>query len=276
LLNRMSPPGAKLFCTTNADSPYHYIYKDFIKNEDLTKKGLIETINFDLEDNPHLTKEFKDALRSYHKGVFYQRFILGNWVLAEGIIYRDCWNDKYIYKTSDLPVWFYGTPHETYIGVDYGTANPCVFLKIIDDGRTFWVEKEYYWDSIKEAKQKTDSEYANDLEKFVSLSEAPWLVLDPSAESFQVEIQSRGHFLVNEAENNVLYGIRLTATMMAKGLIRIHESCKNFLEEIATYAWDEKSAEKTGKEAPIKEHDHTMDALRYVVETKISSIRLQG
>jgi len=146
------------------------------------------------------------------------------------------------------------------------------FLDMLDDGESVWVDREYYWDSKKEGRQKTDSEYADDLIEFIGPKEDATIVLDPSAASFAAELRSRG-LLVQDADNEVLDGIRMVSVMMKRGLIRIHKRCTNTIGETAAYAWDEKAALR-GEEKPIKSNDHCPDALRYGIKTKIPQWRL--
>jgi phage terminase large subunit len=151
-----------------------------------------------------------------------------------------------------------------------------VFLDVRDDGKTLWVVNEYYWDSREENAQKTDKQYADDLIAFIGPEGAERVVIDPSAASFIAELRTRDdrNFIISEADNEVLDGIRMTATMIAAGLIRVHkDNCPNTLKEITSYVWDEKAAQR-GEEKPVKVADHTADALRYGVKTIIKPFDL--
>ena len=277
LLNRMSPPGARFYGTTNPDSPYHHLYTDFINDKKKLDSGLVRSIHFCLDDNPNITEEYKNFIKASHSGVFFQRAVEGKWVVAEGAIYRDSWSDDLIYTDMDRPVDLYVRSVERLIGIDYGTANAQVYLDILDDGKTLWIDNEYYWDSQKEAKQKTDSEYADDLEKFIARGEGKptqyaQTILDPSAASFEAELINRG-IPVLPADNEVLDGIRMVASMLKLKMIRIHERCVHLIEELQNYSWDEKACAR-GDEKPVKEKDHSCDTLRYTVKTKIPEWRL--
>jgi PBSX family phage terminase large subunit len=275
MLGRMSPQGARLYGTTNPDTPYHWLYRDYINSEE--KVGLIETINFDLNDNFSLSEETRQRYRTQFKGVFKQRMIEGLWVVAEGAIYRDCYEPQEIdYDDDTRPIGLSNSGGfvEMAIPCDYGTTNPCVFLHIIDDGNTYWVDDEYYWDSKETMQQKTDGQYATDLISFRD-KHAPGgavCIVDPSAASFKAEMALRGIWHV-DADNDVENGIRRVASLLAQRKIRIHKRCKMLRMELQTYSWDEKSEVK-GQDIPLKVHDHAPDALRYFVMTKVPDWRI--
>ena len=113
------------------------------------------------------------------------------------------------------------------IACDYGTTNPCVFLDIYDDGDMIRVDREYRWDSKKKSRQKTDEEYANDLVAFMG-KEKCTVMVDPSAASFIAELKSRG-LLVKPAKNDVLDGIRKTATLFQRRRLMINQACEGCL-----------------------------------------------
>jgi PBSX family phage terminase large subunit len=278
LLNRMSVPGAKLYGTTNPDNPNHYLYREYITDVDKLKSGMVKVIHFELDDNPNLTDEYKMFIRAAYSGVFYQRFILGLWVVAEGAIFKDSYNAALLFDDETMPVGLTGQGGyvDRYIGIDYGTTNPMVFLDNYDDGDTLWIVKEYYWNSKVENRQKTDSEYATDLIEFIGEGQYATPILDPSAASFRAELLYRGVVAQEtecKADNAVLDGIRIFASMMKRGKIRIHKRCVNLIREVQSYCWNEKKS-LLGIEEPIKENDHTCDAERYVVKTKIPEWRL--
>jgi PBSX family phage terminase large subunit len=277
LLTRLSPPGARLYFSTNADSPFHWLKKDYLDNPDL--KDVLWWDTFTMDDNPNLDPSYVADQKKMYTGVFFKRMILGEWAMASGAVYAGAWNDETLYDERTRPRGLYsrgGT--EGYvghvIGIDHGTTNPCVFLDGLDDGRTVWVDNEYYWDSVKEMRQKTDSELADDLEKFIKESncpEDPKLIVDPSAASFRAELARRG-FWVESADNDVTsYGIRNVATVLVQKKLRFHRTrCKHAPGEFQGYAWDAKKTEK-GTEQVMKKHDHTCDAGRYIVNDVFSA-----
>jgi PBSX family phage terminase large subunit len=272
LLSRMSPPGARLYGTTNPDNPFHWLKTDIIDNVDMLAAGDLEVINTTMDDNPNLAPEFIEQQKRQYTGVFYDRFIKGLWVAASGAIYGDALSAENEYDDSSRPVGLLNGFAARYIGVDYGTTNPCVFVDVYDDGTTLWQEREYYWDSKVAMRQKTDSEYAEDMVKFVGNRRGLVIVVDPSAASFKVELNRRG-LIVKDANNDVTEGIRRTAAVMKQRRYRIHKSCTHTLKELASYAWNNKAAQR-GVEEPIKAHDHTADAVRYVVHTMIPKWRI--
>lgn len=256
LLSRLSPPGARLFGTTNPDSPYHWLKTGFI---DRAKDLDLKHWDFTFEDNPSLSPKYIDSLKSEYTGLWYQRYIEGKWVLAEGAVY-DFFNEKEN-VIHEIP----GMSEEYIVGVDYGTTNPCAFVLIGRSTQTqpnMWVEKEYYYDSSKALRQKPDSEYAEDLARFINGYNVKGIYIDPSAVSLRVELRRIGITNIFEANNDVLNGIRYVYDLFKNGTIKICSSCKNLIFEMGTYVWDQKAAQK-GIEKPLKVSDHALDALRY-------------
>lgn len=263
----------KHFWTLNPDNPYHFIYSDYIDKYQKEKLPGFYLWFFNLDDNPSLTEERKNELKSQYSGLFYRRYILGERCIAEGAIY-DMFDNRNKYSVGQRPD-FSLRYFTKYIAIDYGTTNPCVFLEIYDNGEITYVDREYYWDSKKTQRQKTDEEYCDDLELFIKNSdsdESPECILDPSAESFSVALKKRGIY-VTDANNEVENGIRRVATLLGNKTLKINERCVNTIREITTYSWDEKKS-LVGEEKPIKQNDHTCDALRYMVNTRIPTWRV--
>ncbi|MBO8169334.1 MAG: PBSX family phage terminase large subunit [Thermoanaerobacteraceae bacterium] len=257
LLSRLSISGAKFFGTTNPDSPYHWL-----KTEYLDKEGLnLKSWHFTLEDNPNLDPAYVEALKKEYVGLWYKRFILGLWVLAEGAVY-DMWDDQ-VHAVDRVPVRF----DRYYLGVDYGTNNPTVFLLIGQAGQLLYVLDEYYWDSSKTGRQKTDAEYSRDLQQFIGNRRLQAIIIDPSAASFITQLRRDGVGPIREADNSVLDGIRNVASFLSgKRLFVYRKKCPNLLKEFSSYVWDPK-AQQRGEDKPLKQNDHALDALRYVVQT---------
>jgi PBSX family phage terminase large subunit len=249
LLSRLSLPGAKLFATTNPDSPYHWLRRDFLdRAADLD----LLTWEFKIEDNPSLSGEFVKQIKQEYSGLWYQRFIEGKWVQAEGAVYD--FFDPSIH-CIDYPTH----PATHYIaGIDYGTSNAfaCVLIGInYDHWPNMWVESEYYFDSKISQRQKTDYEYANDLELFLKWKPIKAIYIDPSAASFRLELGKRNIDSLFEAKNEVLDGIRLVAQHLTQGTLKICRQCKNTVAQFQSYVWDPKS-NKLGVDRPLKENDH--------------------
>lgn len=267
LLSRMSPAGARLYGSSNADNPYHWLKTDYLDNEQLIRDGILWTETFTMEDNPNLDPDYVESQKKLYTGIFYKRFIEAIWCAAAGAIYGESWSDATLYGEDSRPTGLYGSGgHAQHlIGIDYGTVNSCAFLDAIDDATTLWIDREYYWDSSRMYRSKTDAEYADDLQKFIAesrVSTKPRVIIDPSAASFKAELEKRGIY-VQDADNNVLDGIRRTASALKLGKIRVHRDCVNTQREMQSYAWNDKKA-RIGEEEPIKVADHTCDVVRYL------------
>lgn len=198
-----------------------------------------------------------------YSGVFYKRYVLGQWVAADGVVYSMFCEAENVYRRDQRPSGMAWTSTRA-IAVDYGTANPTRFLEVYDDEEIIRVDREYSWDSRKEYRQKTDQEYADDLLSFMG---ERWcsVIVDPSAASFIAELRRRGAYVI-PADNDVPNGIRKTASLIARRSIRICEDCPCLIGEMGTYVWDEK-ASRRGEEKPVKQNDHSADALRYYVNS---------
>lgn len=258
-LARCSVDGSKLWFSCNPSSPTHWFYKTWILG---AKERNAYYIHFTMRDNPSLSEKTLARYESMYSGVFYQRYILGQWVAAEGVVY-DCFSqEKNVYSVR--PSCVNETTSAKTIAIDYGMQNPTRFLEIWDTGETVYVDKEYSWDGRAEMRQKTDGEYAEDLLAF--LGEA-WcsIIVDPSAASFIAELRRRGLYVI-PADNAVLDGIRRVSALLSRGEIRISSDCKELLNEFGNYVWD-KNASLYGDERPVKQFDHSLDALRYFVNS---------
>lgn len=280
---RCSVKGAKWWFNCNPDGPMHWFLIDWIKQA--ASKKLLH-IQFRMDDNPSLDTETKQKYSNMYSGVFYQRFILGQWVVAQGAIYKDAWSEDILFADEDMEPGLRNNPsYNRYILIDYGTVNPCVFLDVIDDGRVWWVVNEYYYDS-RDSKnngiEKSNEQYGQDLIDFIGTEGIPpsYIVIDPSAASFKVtlrslQLRSKETIETVNADNEVLDGIRMVSSMLHRKLIRIHRNnCPMTKLELLSYVWDDEAIKKGQKEKPIKLKDHCPDALRYGVKTLIKPRRL--
>ena len=254
LLSRLRRPGAKLFATTNPDSPTHWLKTDYIDRKD--ELSFLD-ITFRLDDNAqNLPAEYVENLKLEYTGIFYDRFILGLWTLAEGLIYP-----MYEKALAEPP----SKPAERYIlSIDYGTQNPLACLIWAKIEGIWYAVDGYYYSGRDTGKQKTDKEYADKLDSIV----APYFegtklrtIVDPSAASFIEELRRHKLYQVIQADNDVLNGIRETASAIEQGKIKISPKLKEWRDEAASYIWNE-------NEMPTKENDHYMDATRYFVKTE--------
>ena len=253
---RCSVAGSKLWFNCNPEGPSHWFYKKWLE-VDQPKKHNVLHLHFTMEDNYSLTQEIKDRYERQYSGVFYDRYIRGLWVVAEGLVYTMFNKDFHVVPVTPRPYDKY------YISCDYGTANPTSMgLWGRANGKWYRV-REYYYDSRKEGNQRTDEEYYVQLEALAGDRRIERIIVDPSAASFKETIRRHGRFTVWDADNSVLDGIRLTASLLQAGRILIHKNCKGLLSEIAAYRWDMESPE----DAVVKEADHACDDMRYFCST---------
>ncbi len=254
LLSRLSESGAKLIATTNPDNPNHWLMKKYIERSDELDMLVMK---FLIDDNIFLDPVYIENLKKEYTGVFYERFILGNWVIAEGLVYPMFDPEKHVTKVEapENALW--------YISIDYGTVNPCSMgLWAVHGGKAYRV-KEYYHDGRNTNIQKTDAEYYAALEQLAGDRLIQQVVVDPSAASFIAVIRQHGKFRVRKAKNDVIYGIRVTSGFLNDGRLLIDESCAGIIREFQTYSWDEKNTE----DKVVKEFDHAMDDMRYLCYT---------
>lgn len=272
LYSRMSPRGARLYATCNPASSYHWLKTEWLDNPE--KQQEIWTEVFYMSDNLSLDAETRARYERSFTGAFKRRMIGAEWCNAEGAIYSDAWSDAVLFDDADIPLGLLSERNQLarYCAVDVGTKNQFVALDLIDSGTTLWVLREYVWDSTKEKRQKTNGQYADDLQEFLKLSPTAKVIIDPSAASMKAELVQRGIWHAH-AENDVLPGIQAVATMLATGRLRVHRSCTNLIGQMTDYAWDEDVARR-GEEKPLKVNDHGPDALRYCVYTQIPAYRL--
>lgn len=261
---RLSNPYSMGFASMNPSHPTHKL-KQWIDKAEKGDKNYY-SMHFTLDDNPYLDEDYKQRIRHSLSGLFYKRNYLGLWCLAEGAIFD--FFDKNVHVVDRPP-----RAAEYWVaGIDYGTSNPfcCLLIGVStgrynQSGKCMWVEKEYYWDPKVKGRQKTNSEFAEDVEEFLEPYGVKLVYLDPSAEAFQLELRRRGIHVVH-ANNDVQNGIQVTTSAMRKGSLFICAECKNTIREIESYVWDPKSA-KRGIDEPLKKDDHSTDALRYVLNS---------
>ena len=256
---RCSVTGAKVWFSCNPAAPSHWFYTDWIKKAD---KGEINAkhIHFVLRDNPGLSEETIQRYEKSFSGVFYQRYVLGEWVAAEGLVYPffSAGQDAYLFHGDASHV-----DGQFYVSIDYGSHNPCSMgLWVIHNGKALRI-KESYFDSRAERVQRTDEEHYAELERLTKGYYIQAVVVDPSAASFIETIRRHGKYLVIPADNDVLNGIRCVASLMQAGLVTIHESCTASRREFGLYSWDDKAKE----DRVVKENDHAMDDIRYFCYT---------
>ncbi len=252
---RCSVSGSRLWFNCNPEGPHHWFYNEWILGAD-DRNCLY--LHFTMQDNPSLSEAIRQRYTKLYSGVFYRRFVLGQWVAAEGRVYD-------FFDACAAPTVPAGPFSKWYISCDYGTVNPASFgLWGLCDGVWYRV-KEFYFDSKREMRQMTDAEYADALATLAAGRTVSAVIVDPSAASF-IELLRRRGWNVQKAENDVLSGIRRTSDLLKSGAIVICDTCTDCLRETEQYVWDPKS----GKDAVKKEHDHAMDDMRYFVATVLS------
>lgn len=279
---RLSETGAKLWFNCNPEGPFHWFKTEFI---DMRESKKLFRLHFNMYDNPSLTEERHEYYEEmYPSGVFRSRYILGKWVRSEGVIY-DNFNREEMVVDSDKIRHFH--PTKNYVSIDYGTQNATVFKmwRLCKDDNKWYCVKEYYYSGRETNIQKTDEEYLADLNEFVDelihyKEFDPYkreyvektdkygrvtIILDPSAASFRATLKKDG-YKIKKANNSVLDGIRVQAVLMNSGIIKWYDNNTHTFKEIESYVWDETPTKK-GKDQPLKESDHCMDADRYFCYT---------
>lgn len=264
---RLSQPWSMAIATMNPSHPKHKM-KQWIDKAEAGDPNYY-SLHFTLDDNPYVDEDYKQRVRNSLSGVFYKRNYLGLWCLAEGAIFD-------FFETSIHVVERPPRAADYWVaGIDYGAVNPlaCVLVgvstgKYTQTGKQMWVEKEYYWNPSPKngtGKQKTNAEFANDIQEFLAPYSVKQVYIDPSAAAFKVDLRRRGITCI-DANNEVLDGITMLASELRRGALVICEECKNTIREIESYVWDMKAAER-GRDEPKKTDDHAVDALRYVIAT---------
>lgn len=252
-LARCSVEGSRFWFNCNPEHPYHWFYTEWIQKA-AQKKALY--LHFTMEDNPSLTHAIRKRYRSLYSGSFYERFVEGRWVQTTGLVYPQFNEQSQVFSR-----------HPAYsrycISCDYGTVNPTSMGLWGESDGVWYRLREYYYDARREGAQKTDEEYYQALCSLAGDLTIDCVVVDPSAASFMTCIRRHGTFAVQPARNEVLGGIRLVSEFLRSGRLRFHESCTDTFREFGLYRWSDSAAQ----DAPLKQHDHAMDDLRYFVST---------
>ncbi len=257
---RCSVQGSKFWFSCNPSGARHWFKTGWIDNAE--ERGLIY-LHFTMKDNLSLGEEVRQRYRTMYSGVFYRRYVLGEWCAAEGLVYPMFSEERNI-RSEPLE------QGREFLSCDYGTNNPFALGLLqackTENGLQMHLKAEYYHDGRKKG-QLTDSEYADALEEFVLQNSAQpeVLIVDPSAASFIAEMRKRGYRVV-KAKNAVVQGIHAVSEALSAGLLTVSPECRNTIGEFGEYVWDEGASER-GEDKPIKQHDHAMDMLRYALMT---------
>lgn len=249
---RCSVDGSKLWFNCNPAGPEHWFYKEWVCKA--TEKNALR-LHFTMADNLSLAKAIRERYERMYTGVFYRRYIQGQWCMAEGLVYS-FHKERHIAK--ELP-----TQGTWYISCDYGIQNPfSAGLWCVRGGKAVRVA-EYYHSGRDSQTMKTDEEYYQELVKLAGDRVIQSVIVDPSAASFIACIRRHGRFPVRKAKNDVLPGIRLVAALLSSGALKIGADCADAIREFGLYRWEEKGQ----VDRPVKENDHAMDDIRYFCAT---------
>ncbi len=252
LKSRLDKPNSLFDGTCNPDAPDHWLKKFLDSDADIFLQ------HYTIDDNPFNSPEFVENLKKeYYGTVYYDRFILGEWAAADGLVYPMFSSQKHIVSAEESDAGEY------YISIDYGTKNPTSMGLWCKLGKTATRIGEYYYDSKKTMRQLTDEEYYSCLLTLAGNRKIKYVIVDPSAASFITTIRRHGRFTVKKADNRVLDGIRFCSTLLSCDRLKFDSSCKDIIREFGAYRWDEQSVE----DAVIKQNDHAMDDMRYFCQT---------
>lgn len=260
VMARCSIAGAKVWLNCNPEGSTHYIKVKFIDQYE-QKKFVV--CHFNLDDNLSLSEDRRDFYKRQWTGVFYRRFILGEWCLADGLVYSAFDRDTMVfsgeidYRNYDL----------INIGIDYGIQNPTAYVMVGFNTKLNRLEvlKDWSYSGRDTQVQKTDDELYSDLDNFIGDVPVHYVYCDPSATSFHAIIRKRAKYKNREADNSVNAGIAFVSMLFSLGQLYIHESCSSLLAELSAYSWDSEASEKQGRDIVLKQSDHSCDALRYVL-----------
>lgn len=251
---RCSVDGSKYWFNCNPDNPRHWFKLNWI---DKAKEKRLVYLHFTMEDNLSLSERIKERYRNMYAGVFFKRYILGLWCVAEGLVYAMFDEEKHVAHQHMTGV------KEYVVSIDYGTVNPFSCGLYAFNGKQSQREDGIYYDSRKTGKRLDDEAYYKMMDEMIGDRKVTCVIVDPSAASFIEVIKKYGKYIVKGADNDVLNGIRVVTTMLNKNLISIYENCADEIAELQMYRWDEESIE----DAVIKENDHFCDELRYYCYT---------
>lgn len=253
LKSRLDKPYSCFDGALNPQGPNHWL-KSFLDSEEFD----IYCQKYTIFDNPFLDKSFVDNLcKEYEGSVYYKRYILGEWALAEGLVYPMFSREKNVVSGKIE----YNKNHRYFASVDYGTVNPFAVGIFEFNGKGCTMIKELHH-SGRDGSRKDNEEYYSLLESAIGNLPIEYIVIDPSAAGFIETVKKHGKYICKGANNDVLNGIQEVTKYINYGLLKIHDSCTETLKEFQQYAWDDKNDDEV-----IKENDHHMDLIRYFIYT---------
>ncbi|WMJ23723.1 PBSX family phage terminase large subunit [Paludicola sp. MB14-C6] len=255
-LARCSVTGSKFWFNCNPEHPFHWFYTEWIQKAS-SKNALY--LHFQMEDNPSLSKDILKRYQGLYSGTFYERFVLGKWVQAQGLIYPMFHMDSHSFATPPQSCSCY------YVSCDYGTVNPTSMGLWGESNGKWYRLAEYYYASKVHMAHKTDEEYYQALENLCGHLPIRAVIVDPSAASFIECIRRHGKYKVVPAKNDVLTGIRQVSDALKSNKLLFSEDCKDTIREFSLYVWEQNAR----GDCPKKENDHAMDDIRYFVNTVV-------
>jgi len=261
---RCSVTGRRLWFNCNPEGQLHWFNQEWILEAD--EKNALH-LHFTMDDNPSLAPEIRAGYERMYSGIFYDRYIKGLWVSAEGVIYADMFSpERNIISQEDIKKLEFEP--KCWVSCDFGIQNATVYLlwRKVAGKPIYIITDEWYYSGREEQRQKTVKGLVEGLKSFLGELKPQYVIIDPSAAALKVELRQQG-FRTLDADNAVLDGIANTGKLLEDGYILVSEKCKHTIEEFDLYMWDEKAADN-GEDVPIKENDHCMDALRYFVNTE--------
>lgn len=263
---RCSVEGARLWFSCNPGSPRHWFYEDWILQSE-QKNALY--LHFSMEDNPSLSEKTLQKYKTYYTGVFYQRYVLGEWVLADGLVYPMFDREENVF--SDAPflddAGKLKSGAEAYVSIDYGIQNPFAGLLWVTYDGVAYCWREYYYDGRKKMQPRTDEEHYAEIERMIGGLPVEEIVIDPSATSFKATVSRHDRYACINGKNDVIPGIGTLSALFKARKVKVHDSCTNFLSELQLYSWDSDAPQ----DMVIKESDHACDAARYFAHTILRS-----
>lgn len=260
---RCSVSGSRLWFNCNPEGQLHWFNQEWILEAE--EKNALH-LHFTMDDNPSLDPKVRERYENMYAGMFYDRYIKGLWVSAEGVIYADMFSDANIVSQKEIQQMHFDPTF--FISCDFGIQNATVYLKwqkILGE-QTYVCTDEWYYSGREEQRQKTVTALVEGLKDMLGEARPKYVIVDPSASALKVEMRQKG-FKTRDADNEVLNGIANTGKLLEDHHLLISEKCKHTIDEFSLYMWDEKAADN-GEDVPIKENDHCMDALRYFVNTE--------
>lgn len=273
LFSRLSVEGARMWFTSNPESPAHWLKVNWLdrarlwidqdgnRHENPDGVDLVR-VSFKLEDNPNLPPPYVERVKGAYSGLWYRRYILGEWCIAAGAIYEDWDPVRHVIAAGNLPPIArvlsagidYGTTHRTrgyLLGI---SAEPRPRLVVLDEWRP---------------ERSTDAGFSADYRRWIAKRplewrSPEWIAVSPDAASFRLQLFEDGLANVMCASNAVVNGLRTVASLLTADRLVVSDTCEELVKEIPGYVWDPKATAR-GEDAPLKENDDCVDALRYAV-----------